>query len=268
MLQSVSAHLMTEHLRQSQTQSTPSYFFIENGRKISSNNSAFRIMDPSSSAVNAVAYIKSNEMSAFQNDFRRGSRKISTAYSGRKVSMYHFLLLNWNIWEKCGAYDDSAYNLHTVSGTVSRKITGQYSHRELMNRISRDDHARALLQPNPFILPVESSCSNPLLLSKTTYGPNTVRRSNPDLNSSLSVLTQTTSRLHSSFRLSRPVLEGDQMIYTQSFRGEQYSPAVALFKTVGLIRTTVGINHNQNAPTTPSSNKNNKFLTSVINPSK
>ncbi|KAK0396720.1 hypothetical protein QR680_001825 [Steinernema hermaphroditum] len=33
-----------------------------------------------------------------------------------------------------------------------------------------------------------------------------------------------------------------RMIYTQAFRNEKYSPAVALFSAAGLIRTTAGLN--------------------------
>lgn len=33
------------------------------------------------------------------------------------------------------------------------------------------------------------------------------------------------------------------MIYSQAFRDEQFSPAVALFSAAGLIRTTAGIHH-------------------------
>uniref|UniRef100_A0A1I7XDL8 TPR_REGION domain-containing protein n=1 Tax=Heterorhabditis bacteriophora TaxID=37862 RepID=A0A1I7XDL8_HETBA len=35
--------------------------------------------------------------------------------------------------------------------------------------------------------------------------------------------------------------ESSRMIYSQAFRNEQYSPAVALFSAAGLIRTTAGI---------------------------
>ncbi|CEF71555.1 Hypothetical protein SRAE_X000087900 [Strongyloides ratti] len=49
------------------------------------------------------------------------------------------------------------------------------------------------------------------------------------------------SRNHSSFRIQQKVPEIDDMIFTQSIRGEDYSPAVALFKTAGFIRSTAGI---------------------------
>ncbi|WKY16477.1 hypothetical protein Q1695_001264 [Nippostrongylus brasiliensis] len=37
------------------------------------------------------------------------------------------------------------------------------------------------------------------------------------------------------------------MIYSQAFRNEQFSPAVALFSAAGLIRTTAGIHEEQRA---------------------
>lgn len=39
--------------------------------------------------------------------------------------------------------------------------------------------------------------------------------------------------------------EPPRMIYSQAFRNEQFSPAVALFSAAGLIRTTAGIHEEQ-----------------------
>ncbi|VDO21777.1 unnamed protein product [Haemonchus placei] len=38
-----------------------------------------------------------------------------------------------------------------------------------------------------------------------------------------------------------------RMIYSQAFRNEQFSPAVALFSAAGLIRTTAGIHEEERA---------------------
>lgn len=45
------------------------------------------------------------------------------------------------------------------------------------------------------------------------------------------------------------------MIYSQAFRNEQFSPAVALFRTAGLIRTTAGIDAEQRRKSTSSDRK-------------
>ncbi|KHJ96973.1 hypothetical protein OESDEN_03060 [Oesophagostomum dentatum] len=45
--------------------------------------------------------------------------------------------------------------------------------------------------------------------------------------------------------------EPPRMIYSQAFRNEQFSPAVALFSAAGLIRTTAGI-HDQERSKKPS----------------
>ncbi|VDM09727.1 unnamed protein product [Wuchereria bancrofti] len=37
------------------------------------------------------------------------------------------------------------------------------------------------------------------------------------------------------------------MIYSQAISNERFNPALALFKTAGLIRTTVGIQQTQNS---------------------
>uniref|UniRef100_A0A0N5C4T8 Uncharacterized protein n=1 Tax=Strongyloides papillosus TaxID=174720 RepID=A0A0N5C4T8_STREA len=95
---------------------------------------------------------------------------------------------------------------------------------------------------NNIILPFDSSNIGNINYFKNschTYK----RKSTPEIFGNSTTLRgrRKISRHHSSFRYQQQVPEIDDMIFTQSIRGEDYSPAVALFKTAGLIRSTAGI---------------------------
>uniref|UniRef100_A0A0N4Z3Y2 Uncharacterized protein n=1 Tax=Parastrongyloides trichosuri TaxID=131310 RepID=A0A0N4Z3Y2_PARTI len=89
------------------------------------------------------------------------------------------------------------------------------------------------------ILPLESSNSGNYSKIYTQYYK---RKSNPEIWENNSRGRRKISRHHSSFRFQNNLSDVDDMIFTQSIRGENYSPAVALFKTAGLIKSTAGIN--------------------------
>uniref|UniRef100_A0A0K0E620 Uncharacterized protein n=1 Tax=Strongyloides stercoralis TaxID=6248 RepID=A0A0K0E620_STRER len=94
---------------------------------------------------------------------------------------------------------------------------------------------------NNIFLPFDSSNIGSNINYSKIFVHNYKRKSNPEVLGDTIRGRRKISRHHSSFKFQKQVPEIDEMIFTQSIRGEDYSPAVALFKTAGLIKCTAGI---------------------------